>query len=377
MDSTDGTANNRIKLFVNGTEVSYATRSMPDQNQDFIISKVATHQFGNHYSGTGSHFDGGIADVHFIDGLALAPTAFAETDDNDQWVPIAYTGAYGDHGYRLEFRQTGTSQNAAGIGADTSGNGNHFAVNSLAALDVVADTPTNNFANLVPVNNISLSEGNTKVVTTRQGYWDAVHSSIGVTSGKWYFEVKASLSDDTFRVAAGVAGDPEQFTILFNGLGATGDPLSTLSATYPFYGKGVWLEHWYNADHDDSTTAAAQSSGDILQFALDMDNYKLWVGVNGQFKASNNNDVSYSDIAAGNNATVTISSAAYTNKTFFPSIWIRDDQDADDNVAEINFGNPSNSISSGNSDFAGIGNFEYVPPSGFFAICTKNLAQYG
>ena len=95
-----------------------------------------------------------------------------------------------------------------------------------------------------------------------------------------------------------------------------------------------------------------------------------------QFKDNSNNNVSYSDVASGNSPTVTIASAAYTGKTFFPGILIRDDQDADDNVAEINFGNPSFSISSGNTDGL-YGNFEYAVPSGYYALCTKRLATYG
>ena len=262
------------------------------------------------------------------------------------------------------------------MGADTSGNDNHYTPNNLASTDVTEDTPTNNFAILLPALNMELSEGNTKAVTTRTGNWDGVHSSIGVTNGKWYFETKASTSG-TFRVKSGIVGNPETFTILFNGQGGSGDPLSSLSNTYPAYGKGVWLEHWYDQNYDNSSTASSQSSGDILQFALDMDNYKMWVGINGQFKDNSNNNVSYSDVASGSSATVTIASAAYTGKTFFPDVWLRDDAGSDDNIAEINFGNPSFSISSGNSDGKGYGNFEYAVPSGFYALCTKNLAQFG
>ena len=102
----------------------------------------------------------------------------------------------------------------------------------------------------------------------------------------------------------------------------------------------------------------------------------MWIGVNGQFKDNSNNNVSYSDVASGSSATVTIASAAYTGKTFFPDVWLRDDAGSDDNIAEINFGNPSFAISSGNTD-GKYGNFEYAVPSGFYAICTKRLAEFG
>ena len=381
IDTTQGTAANRIRAYVNGESVTLSgTPGYPDEDETCRLSNNDRPQTIGEDERDNIHFDGYVSEVAFIDGASLAPTSFAETDeDSGIWKPKDFKDdvTFGTNGYYLEFKETGTSQNSSGIGADTSGNDNHFAVTNLAATDITTDTPTNNFANLIPALNMTLSEGNVKAMTTRTGNWDAVHSSIGVTSGKWYFEVKASRTEDNFRVVGGVAGNPENFTILFNGQGASGDPMSTYSNTYPFYGKGVWLTHWYDHDYDDQSTASSQSSGDILQFALDMDNYKFWVGVNGQFKDNSNNDVSYSDVASGTSPTVTIPSGAYTGKTFFPSIQLRDDQDADDNVAEINFGNPSFSISSGNADANGYGNFEYAVPSGFYALSTKNLAEFG
>ena len=380
VDTTQGTDTNRVKLYVNGVqETSFSTTSYPSQDSNTGVNGTYRHfigaEGGTSGSGSGNFYDGYMTEVHLVDGSALNPTSFGEFDDNGLWVPIKYTGTYGTNGFFLEFKQTGTSQNSSGIGADTSGNDNHFAVTNLAALDVTEDTCTNNFATLVPALNMTLSEGNVKAMTSRTGNWDGVHASIGLTSGKWYFETKASTSG-TFRVKSGIVGNPETFTILYNGQGGSDDPLNVLSNTYPSYGKGVWLEHWYDQNYNSSSTASSQSSGDILQFALDMDNYKMWIGVNGQFKDNSNNNVSYSDVASGSSATVTIASAAYTGKTFFPDVWLRDDAGSDDNIAEINFGNPSFAISSGNTD-GKYGNFEYAVPSGFYAICTKRLAEFG
>ena len=378
VDTTQSAIGDGVKLYINGTRITDTSSTNYSQNATFEFARNGTTNYIGRDDENSSFFDGYISEFYYVDNQQLAPTAFGETNDNGVWIPIDAKDdiTFGANGFYLEFKQTGTSQNSSGIGADTSGNDEHFAVANLAATDVTTDTPTNNFAILIPALNMELSEGNTKAVTTRTGNWDGVHSSIGVTSGKWYFEVKASRTEDNFRVIGGVAGNPENFTILINGQGASGDPLSTFSNTYPFYGKGVWLDHWYDEDYNDSSTASTQSSGDILQFALDMDNYKLWIGVNGQFKDNSNNNVSYSDVASGNSATVTIASGAYTGKTFFPAIALRDDQDADDNVAEINFGNPSFSISSGNTDGL-YGNFEYAVPSGYYALCTKRLATYG
>ena len=379
-DTTDATASERIKFYLNGnnitSDMSYTNGSAPSQNSNLRINDDEGHNIGARSHHNDNFFDGYMAETHLIDGTVKAPTDFGEFDDNGVWIPKQYTGTYGTNGFFLEFQQTGTSQNSSGIGADTSGNDNHFAVTNLAATDVTEDTCTNNFATLVPTLNMTLSEGNVKAMTSRTSYWDGVHASIGLTSGKWYFETKVSNASGTFRVKSGIVGNPETFTILYNGQGTSADPLDVLSNTYPSYGKGVWLSHWYDQNYDTSSTASAQSSGDILQFALDMDNYKMWIGVNGQFKDNSNNNVSYSDVASGSSATVTIASAAYTGKTFFPDVWLRDDDGSFDNVAEINFGNPSFSISSGNTD-GKYGNFEYAPPSGYYALCTKRLAEFG
>ena len=378
VDTTQATASNRIKVYINGVqETSFETDQRSDLSQDTQLdfSRQAVHRISG-YNVNSSPLDAYLTEFHAIDGAAKAQTDFGEFDDNGVWIPKKYTGTYGTNGFFLEFQQTGTSANSSGIGADTSGNDHHFTPSNLAALDVTEDTCTNNFATLVPAPNMTLSEGNVKAATSRTSYWDGVHASIGLTSGKWYFETKVSNASGTFRVKTGIVGNPETFNILYNGRGTSADPLDVLSNTYPSYGKGVWLSHWYDQNYNSSSTASAQSSGDILQFALDMDNYKMWIGVNGQFKDNSNNNVSYSDVASGSSATVTIASAAYTGKTFFPDVWLRDDDGSFDNVAEVNFGNPSFSISSGNTD-GKYGNFEYAVPSGFYALCTKRLAEFG
>ena len=377
-DTTQSTDSNRVKIYQNGVQITdFGTEDYPTQNRDlFFNHSSSTEKIGVLSYSDANYWDGYMTEFQSVDGSQLLPTSFGEFDNNGVWIPKRYTGSYGTNGFFLQFKQTGTSANSSGIGADTSGNDKHYTPANLAATDITEDTCTNNFATLVPTLNMTLSEGNVKAMTSRTSYWDGVHASIGLTSGKWYFETKVSNASGTFRVKSGIVGNPETFTILYNGQGTSADPLDVLSNTYPSYGKGVWLSHWYDQNYDTSSTASSQSSGDILQFALDMDNYKMWIGVNGQFKDNSNNNVSYSDVASGSSATVTIASAAYTGKTFFPDVWLRDDDGSFDNVAEINFGNPSFSISSGNTD-GKYGNFEYAVPSGFYAICTKRLAEFG
>ena len=378
-DTTDSTEANRMKIYVNNEQITSWTQDTFPAEDALIRFNSSDRYIGvRRDNGTGNYYSGYMADYNIVDGLQLTPSNFAEADeDSGIWKPKEPdVSEYGTNGIFLEFKESGTSQNASGMGADTSGKGNHLAVTNLDATSVVTDSPTNNFCTMIPASNIKLSEGNLKGVTTRTMYWDAVRGSIGVTSGKWYFEMKASLSDDTFRVIGGFVGDPENLGVAFDGKGLSGDPLDHINQTStPFYGKGVWLSHWYAQDGNDASTASTQSSGDILQFALDLDNYKLYIGVGGTFYDNDNS--ADGDPAAGSNPSVTIPSAAYTGRTFFPAFWLRDDDDADDNVAEMNFGNPPFAISSGNADANGYGNFEYAVPSGYYALCTKNLAEFG
>ena len=94
-----------------------------------------------------------MTEVTFYRWNCKSTTDFGERNDNGVWIPKKYSGSYGTNGFFLQFKQTGTSQNSSGIGADTSGNDNHFAVTNLAATDVTEDTCTNNFATLNPFYN--------------------------------------------------------------------------------------------------------------------------------------------------------------------------------------------------------------------------------
>ena len=120
-------------------------------------------------------FDGYLADFHWIDGTQKQASDFGEYNDNGGWIPKKYDGSYGTNGFYLEFKQTGTSQNSSGIGADTSGNDNHFSVSGLAAENITTDTPTNNFCTMSPLysySGITFSEGN-------------LHTNLGGSNHRW------------------------------------------------------------------------------------------------------------------------------------------------------------------------------------------------
>ena len=209
VDTTQGTAANRFRLYVNGVqETSFSTATYPDQNTD-LGTNFDTFKVGDDSYGT-SHFDGYMCEVVFCDGQSLAPTSFGEFDSASPtvWKPIKISGlTFGNIGFFLEFKESGTSANSSGIGADTSGNDNHFTVNNLTAIDQCTDTCTNNFATFTAENhtagNFDLSEGNLK--TRRTTGTSGLHgSSIMPTTGKWYFEVKIGEAGNGDRSRVGV-----------------------------------------------------------------------------------------------------------------------------------------------------------------------------
>jgi len=358
MDTTDGTADNRLKVYVNGLqETSLTTNNTITQNLNTPVNENGkVHQISGNQIANDFFVAGYLAEYNHIDGQQLTPTSFGEFNDNGVWVPIKYTGTYGTNGYFLEFKETGTSQNSSGIGADTSGNDNHFAVTNLAATDVTTDTPTNNFAIMNPLDNYyagaTFSEGNCKIVTGSSPS-TFVTSTLGVETGKWYWEVKiidkAGGSDDT---SIGVQGGVSP--------GAT-DQIGYNTAGVQLRSNGNKHTNGSNA-----TYMASQDNDDIIMVAFDKTNNNVYFGANGQWgDGSGNTDESNPTSAIG----ITVSDFVFAA--------LGDMDGSDTCTYEINFGNPSFAISSSNADADGHGNFEFAPPSGYFALCTKNLAKYG
>ena len=332
--------------------------SIPQLADDLAIGHflrtdgVATPQYD-------MYCDGYIAEVHFVDGSALNPSSFAETDDNGVWVPKDCKDdlTYGSNGFYLQFKETGTSANASGIGADTSGNDNHFTPTNLAAIDITTDTPQNNFATINPLASIAtLSEGNCKVVTTN-GQRMAGASTIGFENGKWYMEYKVTDINST-NMTIGIDNE--------NGLSFSdfrdNDDFWNASNTYAYENNGNKRTTGVNSSYGNSYT-----TGDIIGVAVDMDNRKIYFSKNGTYQNSG-------DPTTGSTGTGSAFDLTDGLTYFFQAA---DNSSAAGVTLEANFGQPSFSISSGNADANGHGNFEYAPPSGYFALCTKNLAEFG
>ena len=365
-DTTDGTAANRFKLYINGVQnTSWSTTNLPSEDDDLGINQSGElHTIGEQADGS-NPFDGYMSEVHFIDGTQHAASSFGEFDeDSGIWKPKKYTGSYGTNGFFLEFQQTGSSANASGFGADTSGNDHHHGINGFGTHQVTTDTPTNNFATLNPLDAGSegtLSQGNTKYTggtTSGSGELQMAGGTFGVSNGKWYFEVKRGAND------SGI------------GIYAAEHPGVNIGHENPFVSGWNGYSHFvYTSDGNARSGNANTSYGgavhedDIIGVALDLDNGAIYYSDNGTFMDSG-------DPTSGASKT-----GAASNFPTGPDTWILgfigDGASGSASTAEFNFGNPAFSISSGNADANGYGNFEYAPPSGYYAPCTKNLAKYG
>ena len=376
-DTTQATAANRLRYYVNGEELTIANGSLSawggaqlDQNRDgYINSSSYLHRLfdGNHNTVT-QYADGYFADMYFIDGTAKAPTDFAE-DYEGAWVPKAYSGTYGTNGWHLDFSDVND------LGNDSSGNNNDWTVSNITADDHTPDSPTNNFPTLMLNASMEEKQGNLYVETGRTGYWDGTIATHGVNSGKWYYEVRVNVgSGDNFRSAVGWAVEPYHMTVPWNQRGTTGDPSGTMSNNYM---KPVWATTYWK-DGGTNGTAVAATTGQVINVAVDLDAGKIWFGINGTYHA--NDGGSDGNPGAGTNESMSgMHDAASRGRHYVPAVLLRSDGTTGSNNATFNFGQDSTfsaALTAGtNSDANGIGEFQYPVPTGFKALCSKNIAE--
>jgi hypothetical protein len=351
VDTTQATSSNRVKLYVNGSQVTgFGTETYPSQNFDTLVNSSSTtyNQVGNMQS-SNTYFDGYMADYFFIDGQQLTPSSFGETDeDTGIWKPKAYTGTYGTNGFYLQFK------NSASLGTDSSGNGNTFTVNNLTSVDQSTDTPTNNFCTINPLfpqnDSLTFTNGNLQA-TKPSGTGGAVYyGNFGVSTGKWYWEMKCNARGGNDQwIGIG------QMRTLANS-NYPGDDLYCVAA-------GHGGEVRYNSVTVSTYTMASWTAGDIISIALDMDNSRVYWGKNGTWQDSG-------DPVNGTNP--------YTNSTIFDGNFIFPVGSLYQSGGDVayNFGSPIY-IGGSYTDGAGFGNFSYAVPSGYYALNTKNLATFG
>ena len=361
VDTTQATASNRLKLYVNGSEItSFTTNANVSQNTDMGWNATFLTRLGG--TASGNYLDGYMSEIYNIDGQQLTPTSFGETDeDTGIWKPKAFSGTYGTNGFYLQFK------NSSSLGTDSSGNGNTFTVNNLTSIDQTTDTPTNNFNTLNPLvklgSNFSApTEGNLSLSSSGTGDSGFFASTIIPSAGKWYFEAKVTAVSSSDRTKISIAN----FESVTGSNNLEGGDYKGISVCTGTTGRIAVTNGATTTEFD--VAGYVPVANDIMIFAVDMDNSRVYIGKNGTWfttTASSGGDPATSTgyfspvlgngfaVGAGHGSGVSVSA-----------------------THQFNFGNPIYSANS-YTDGAGYGNFSYSVPSGFYSLCTKNLANYG
>ena len=360
-DSANGTPGDRIKIYVNGVrETSFATDADPTASAASKINGAWLHEVG---AKLGSYnFSGVMSHVNFCDGQAYTPSDFGETDSTSGiWKPnTSPSVTYGNNGFFLKMEDR--------TNLDLDSGTNAFTFTTSGDLTATYDNPSNNFVTLNPLGeNVlmtgthDLLNGNTTYDPTNTGNESWSASTLGAAAGKWYWEVK---------LAGTMAGDWPDIGFI------NMDDISTRqSASSPPQHNttylGVYEPNGTKWIFGTQTTSwgSGYTAGDIIQCAVDCDNGKLWWGKNGTWETSG---------ATGDPANGTNESGTFTAGTLMGPYVAG--YEAGSVYLYHNFGNGyfgTTAVSTAEADGAGIGAFEYAPPTGFYALCTKNIKAYG
>ena len=336
VDTTQATASDRVKFYING--VQQDTSGSWALNTDTRLNDSKVHRIGTVYPTGGTHsFNGYLAEIHFVDGQALAPTDFGESDaDTGVWNPIQYSGSYGTNGYRLDFSDNTSTTT---IGEDSSGNNNdwtatNFSVASGADNDSLIDTPTNyeaasgnNGGNYCILNPLDISGTSTVSDGGLEAYiaggaTNTVSGNFSVTSGKWYWE--ASITTAAVTCMIGVA-----------------------DGSQPAANRQWQFEGWYyyasngNRYHASTANTYGSSYGqnDIIGVALDMD-----AGTLSFYKNGTSQGVAYSTGLSGLPIVPAVNNGGGSST----------------HTVVFNFGQRP---------------FQYTPPTNHLSLCTQNLSD--
>jgi len=364
-DTTQSTANDRIKIWVNGSMIAHTDFEVinnPGSGAAMGFNNGLQQSIGaQREGGPVNYFKGYIAQVYGSGGTPPVVTDFGEVDENTGiWKPIDISELTppDTQGFNLDFSDAGN------LGNDISSRNNDFTLQNITSADQATDTPTNNFCTWNPLQtgwNTNYGTGQVIVEGATEAYastnYAAIEGSMAVQSGKWYWESKPNR---TGGIMVGVAA--------LNGIRWAGDT-AYWSLGMNAQGIGTILGNFYYNGTSTSTDATDWTNGDIVSIALDMDNYKIYMAVNGSWGGTSNP-------ATGTGGYDFSSASNFTSNFVVPAGRIETANSS--YVIETNFGGYTTmSIASGNSDSSGYGNFEYAPPSGYYALCTKNLAEYG
>ena len=336
-DADNATSADRQRIYINGVRVtSFSTESYSNDIAYGINVASYPHGIGG---GVGSDFDGYMTEIYFIDGQALTPSSFGETDAiTGRWKAKAYSGTYGTNGFYLNFADN-SNNTATTLGKDSSPNGNNWTPNNFSITagegnDSLVDSPANygtdagvggevrgNYCTLNPLDSgtVTLANGNLDVSfgTSARG----IRSSIGISSGKYYFEMTVGVFGSN-GPAVGIAYQN-----------------ANISSNYAGSDANAWVYNGgdgkiYN-NNAGTGSNATYTNNDIIGVAVNMDN--------GTVTFYKNNSVQPTTVSG-------------LSGTVFPVV-------TSGGVAGVQY------LNFGQRPFA------YTAPTGFKALCTTNLTQ--
>jgi hypothetical protein len=355
VDTTQATSSNRVKLYVNGVQITaFSATAYPSQNQAIIFNSAVAHNIGRFGYSANAYINGYMTEINFIDGQALTPSSFGMTNpQTGQWIPLKYSGTYGTNGFYLNFKDATSTTT---LGYDYSGNANNWTTNNFSVTagsgnDSLTDVPTPWFAYNTTGDVGGVIRGNycTMNPLNAFGFASGAISNGNLNIGNGNGSVYAGITS-TMRIPTTVPIYAE-FTV--TALGLTGPTIgitsnSTVSNTAGrTFGDSandwVLLTSSGNKENNNSSTSYGTgfSANDIGMLAVDTANGKVWFGKNGTWF---NSGVP----ASGTNA-------AFTNVS--GEVYVGEENDSDDS-AVWNFGQRP---------------FAYTPPAGFRSLCTTNL----
>jgi hypothetical protein len=336
VDTTQATAANRVRFYVNGVQVTaFSTNTTPSQNLNTYVNNSSySHLIARNPAGSSTYFDGYLDEVNFIDGQALTPSSFGSFNSlTGVWQPRRYSGTYGTNGFYLPFTDNSalTTSSNVGLGRDFSGNGNYWTTNNIsitagANYDSMTDVPTltspttANYCTLNPLK----SYGSPLDANLAQYFpvsnWTTTTSTFYVSSGKWYWEaVFTNITGGTYGMLGIVDNNFAQQTLgNYPGVSAT---------SYGYFNLNGYK---YN-NGSTAPYGASYADNDLIGVALDMD-----AGTLTFFKNGVSQGVAYSGLTG----------------SFTPAMGTYGA------VGVINFGQRP---------------FSYTPPTGFNRLNTFNL----
>lgn len=356
VDTTDGTAANRVKIYINSVlQTVLASASYPSQNDNIKLNNAKQRIGASDGGGSAyNHWDGLMAHFHVLDGVVADPTSFTEINKGIL-VPINTDGlTYGTNGYRLEFKQVGVgTAGTSTIGADTSGETNHFTSSGFVASDcALPDCPENSFCVLAGSQargdgNITMNNAGLSFVKSGSNFSNMLCTH-ALFSGKYYFEMRTANSNLT------QVGAQEAINDFYGDFGPNTD-------------LGMWDSRGYY--YDEGTAGGSPSSygaGNVIGVAFDVDAGKIWFSKDGTYEHS------------GDPANGTNQSTGSTNDLSELGIVPAVNGEGGGNGI-MNFGQDSSfsaaETATSNADANGFGTFHTAPPSGFLAICQSNIPE--